>query len=137
MDVTDYLPKLKKLAINSSKQAYAPYSNFHVGAALLMNSGKIFTGCNVEFSDYLALHAEVNAIGSAVNMGEKDIQVVVVYSTSSPPVLPCGSCRQKILEFSLMFKHDIQIIAFNDKSEQIEMLLSELLPGGEIKVDKK
>ena len=137
MDVVTHLPKLKELAIESSKQAYAPYSNFHVGAVLLMESGNIFTGCNVEFSDYLALHAEVNAIGSAVDSGEKDIQAVVVYSTSSPPVLPCGSCRQKLLEFSLMFKHDITVIAFNNKEEQIEMLLSELLPGGEIKVDKK
>ncbi len=137
MVVDQYLPKLKKLAIESCKHAYAPYSNFHVGVALLMESGKIFTGCNVEFSDYLALHAEVNAIGSAVDKGEKDIQAVVVYSTSSPPVLPCGSCRQKLFEFSLMFKHDIKVIAFNNEDEQIEMLLSELLPGGEIKVDKK
>jgi len=137
MDINEHLPKLKELAIESSKQAYAPYSNFQVGAALLMNTGKIFTGCNVEFSDYLALHAEVNAIGSAVNTGEKDIQAVVVYSTSSPPVLPCGSCRQKIFEFSNMFNHDIKVIAFNNKNEKIEMLLSELLPSGEIKVDKK
>ena len=137
MDVVTHLPKLKELAIESSKQAYAPYSNFHVGAVLLMESGNIFTGCNVEFSDYLALHAEVNAIGSAVDSGEKDIQAVVVYSTSSPPVLPCGSCRQKLFEFSLMFKHDIKVLAFNNQDEEIEMLLSELLPGGEIKVDKK
>ena len=137
MDINDNLPKLKELAIESSKQAYVPYSDFNVGAALLMDSSNIFTGCNVEFSDYLALHAEVNAIGSAVNAGEKDIRAVVVYSTSSPPVLPCGSCRQKLFEFSLLFKHDIIVIAFNNKEEQIEMLLSELLPGGEIKVDVK
>ena len=137
MDIDKLLPKLKDRAIESSEQAYAPYSNFHVGAALLMESGDIFTGCNVEFSDYLALHAEVNAIGTAVANGEKDIQVVVVYSTSSPPVLPCGSCRQKLFEFSLMFNHDITVVAFNNKDEKIEMLLSELLPGGEIKVDKK
>ena len=137
MNVNEHLPKLKELAIESSKHAYAPYSNFQVGAALLMNSGNIYSGCNVEFSDFLALHAEVNAIGSAVDNGEKDIQAVVVYSKSSPPVLPCGSCRQKLLEFSLMFKHDIKVIAFNEKDESIEMLLSELLPGGEIRLEKK
>ena len=137
MNVNEHLPKLKELAIESSKHAYAPYSDFHVGAALLMKSGNVYTGCNVEFSDYLALHAEVNAIGSAVDNGEKDINAVVVYSKSSPPVLPCGSCRQKLFEFSLMFKHDINVIAFNNEDEQVEMLLSELLPGGEIKVDKK
>jgi len=137
MNVDEHLSKLKELAIESSKHAYAPYSNFHVGAALLMKGGKIYTGCNVEFSDFLALHAEVNAIGSAVDNGEKDIQAVVVYSRSSPPVLPCGSCRQKLLEFSLMFKHDIKVIAFNEKDESVEMLLSELLPCGEIKLDKE
>ena len=137
MNVNEHLPKLKELAIESSKHAFVPYSNFHVGAALLMEGGNVYTGCNVEFSDYLALHAEVNAIGSAVDNGEKDIHAVVVYSKSSPPVLPCGSCRQKLLEFSLMFKHDIKVIAFNNEDELVEMLLSELLPGGEIKLDKK
>jgi len=136
MNVDEYLPELKRKAIESSSNAFAPYSKFVVGASLLMSSGNIYTGCNVEFSDYLALHAEVNAIGSAVGGGEKDIQAVVVYSTSSPPVLPCGSCRQKLFEFSLLFKHDIKVLAFNNQDEEIEMLLSELLPGGEIKVDK-
>jgi cytidine deaminase len=137
MKIDAYLPQLKELAEESSKKAFAPYSNFHVGAALLMKSGHIYTGCNVEFSDFLALHAEVNAIGSAINAGENDFQVVVVFSTSSPPVLPCGSCRQKLYEFSLLHKHDIRVIAFNDKKEEIVANLSELLPGGEIPVNKK
>ena len=131
------LQELIDRAKESSEKAYAPYSEFQVGAALLMKSGKIFTGCNVEFSDYLALHAEMNAIGTAVDKGEKDIQTAVVYSYSSPPVLPCGSCRQKFNEFSLLFEHDIEVIAVNDKKEQIRMMLSELLPAGEIKVGKK
>ena len=130
------LTKLIKQAKESSENAYAPYSNFKVGAALLMKSKKIYTGCNVEFSDYLALHAEMNAIGTAVDNDEKDIQAVVVYSYSSPPVLPCGSCRQKLFEFSSMYKHDIEVIAINDKDERIESLLSELLPSGEIFVEK-
>lgn len=131
------LTQLIELAKESSKNAFVPYSNFRVGAALLMSSGNIYTGCNVEFVDYLALHAEVNAIGTAVNAGETDIVKVVVYSSSSPPVLPCGSCRQKLYEFSLLNKHDISIIALNDKNEKIEMNLSELLPKGEIKVKRK
>ncbi len=131
------LSQLIKLAKESSMKAYVPYSEFRVGVALLMNSGKIHTGCNVEFADYLALHAEINAIGTAINGGETDIIAVVVYSYSSPPALPCGSCRQKLYEFSLLNKHDISIIAINDKDEKIEMVLSELLPGGEIKVVKK
>ena len=131
------LTKLIEQAKQSSENAYAPYSNFKVGAALLMKSENVYTGCNVEFSDYLALHAEMNAIGTAVNNGEKDIQAVVVYSYSSPPVLPCGSCRQKLYEFASMYKHDINVIAVNDKEERIESLLSELLPSGEIFVEKQ
>ena len=137
MNIDEYLPELKQKAIESSSNAFAPYSKFIVGASLLMKSGNIYTGCNVEFSDYLALHAEVNAIGSAVNKGDTDFQLVVVYSYSSPPVLPCGSCRQKIYEFASLHEHDIKVIAVNDKKERIEMMLSELLPGGEIKVKKK
>lgn len=133
----DVLTKLIERAKKSSDKAYAPYSNFKVGAALLMKSNNIYSGCNVEFSDYLALHAEMNAIGTAVDNGEKDIQTVVVYSNSSPPVLPCGSCRQKLYEFSLMYKHDIKVIAVNSKDERIEFLLSELLPSGKILVEKK
>ena len=137
MSTEGTLQELIRRAKESSKKAYAPYSNFQVGAALLMKSGKIFTGCNVEYSDYLALHAEMNAIGTAVNNGEKDIQTVVVFSYSTPPALPCGSCRQKLNEFSLLYKHDIEVIAINDKKEQIKMMLSELLPAGEIKIEKK
>jgi cytidine deaminase len=137
MNTEKVLQELIDQAKESSKKAYAPYSNFQVGAALLMKSGETYTGCNVEYSDYLALHAEMNAIGTAVNNGEKDIQTVVVYSYSSPPVLPCGSCRQKLNEFALLYKHDIEVIAINDKEEQIKMMLSELLPAGEIKIEKK
>jgi len=137
MKVELYLPKLIEQARKISKKAYTPYSNFQVGAAFLTAKEKIFTGCNVEFADYLALHAEVNAIVTAVNEGDTDIQLVVVYSYSSPPVLPCGSCRQKLYEFSLLHGHDIRIIAVNDKEEKIDMMLSKLLPGGEIKVKKK
>ncbi|MCK4895508.1 MAG: cytidine deaminase [Candidatus Heimdallarchaeota archaeon] len=137
MKVELYLPKLIEQARKISKKAYAPYSNFLVGAAFLTTKEKIFTGCNVEFADYLALHAEVNAIGAAVNEGDTDIQLVVVYSYSSPPVLPCGSCRQKLYEFSQLHGHDIRVIAVNDKEEKIDMMLSKLLPGGEIKVKRK
>ena len=137
MSTEETLQELIDRAKESSEKAYAPYSNFKVGAALLIKSGKIYTGCNVEFSDYLALHAEMNAIGTAVNSGERDIQTVVVYSYSSPPVLPCGSCRQKLTEFALLYKHDIEVIAINDKEEQVKMMLSELLPAGEIKIERK
>ncbi|GAH74736.1 unnamed protein product, partial [marine sediment metagenome] len=69
MKVELHLPILIEQARKISKKAYAPYSNFRVGTAFLTTKEKIFTGCNVEFADYLALHAEVNAIGAAVNEG--------------------------------------------------------------------
>ncbi|MBA7538254.1 Cytidine deaminase [subsurface metagenome] len=130
---------VSKLIISAKKayeNAYAPYSNFRVGVALVSKKGNIYTGCNVEFVDYLALHAELNAIGSAVNSGETDIITVVVYSSCSPPVLPCGSCRQKLLEFSKLHDHDITIIAVNNNDEKIKHLLSDLLPFGNIPVEK-
>ena len=127
--------ELFEIAKEASKNAYAPYSNFHVGVVIKTSKNNIFSGCNVEFSDFLALHAEVNAIGSAVVKGDSSIELVVVYSCSSPPVLPCGSCRQKIYEFSKLNSCDIKIIAINDKNERIETTISELLPGGEIFLD--
>ncbi|MHA1302405.1 MAG: cytidine deaminase [Candidatus Heimdallarchaeaceae archaeon] len=130
MDISPFLSDLISQAKEVSQKAYAPYSNFRVGAALLTSTGHIFKGCNVEFSDYLALHAELNTIGSAVSNGQSDIQAIVVFSYCSPPVLPCGSCRQKLYEFSQLNNHDIKVIVINDKNEQQEFLLSELLPSG-------
>lgn len=137
MENEEIISELVNLAREASKNAYAPYSSFHVGVALKTTNGNIFTGCNVEFSDYLALHAEVNAIGSAVTEGDTDIEAIVVYSYSSPPALPCGSCRQKIYEFSRLNEREIKVLAINDKNERIEKKISELLPGGEIFLDKK
>ena len=135
MDLDSFIPELISKAKHSSTFAYAPYSHFHVGAALLCSSGSIYTGCNVEFSDYLALHAEVNALGSAINNGDSDIHIVVVYSECSPPVLPCGSCRQKLSEFASFHNHDIKIIAVNSSNERVEHWLSDLLPYSSIPVD--
>lgn len=137
MDIQSFLADLINEAKKSANNAYAPYSNFIVGAALLTSKGSIYSGCNVEFSDYLALHAEINALGSAVNNGESNIVAVVVYSKCSPPVLPCGSCRQKLSEFAAFHNHDIKVIAINDENEQISYWLSDLLPHSSIPVNKK
>ena len=136
MDSETYIPQLVEEAKRVSTHAYAPYSKFKVGAALLTKNGTIFTGCNVEFADYLVLHAELNAIGAAVKDGETDIYAVAVFSHCSPPVLPCGSCRQKIYEFSQLHNHDVKIIVVNDEGEQKEYWLSALLPSGDIPVEK-
>jgi cytidine deaminase len=96
------LRKLKAAARTAAGRAYAPYSKFSVGAAILTAAGKIYTGCNVENASYgLTLCAERNAIFSAVAAGEKKLrlQCVVVYTPTDMPTAPCGACRQVINEF--------------------------------------
>src|SRR4051812_31272890 len=82
------------------ENAYAPYSNFRVGAALLGKSGKVFVGCNVEnISFRLTICAEQAAIANALSAGEKEFQKIVVVADTTHPVMPCGGCRQTLAEF--------------------------------------
>lgn len=94
--------KLIEHAINAQKNAYAPYSNFKVGAAILCKSGKIFSGCNVENSSYpISNCAERTAICKAVSEGERDfIAIAIVGGDLSEYCFPCGMCRQLIIEFN-------------------------------------
>src|ERR1700730_12639606 len=93
--------ELIKCALEVRRHAYAPYSRFSVGAALLTKSGKIFTGCNVEnVSLRLTTCAEQAAVAAAVASGEVDFVAVAVVADSKEPVLPCGGCRQILAEFS-------------------------------------
>jgi len=88
------------LAISAKKNAYAPYSGFHVGAAVLADNGKIYTGCNVENASYgAAICAERTAVARAVSDGARKILAVAVAGDSEGPTLPCGICRQVIGEF--------------------------------------
>lgn len=82
-------------------KAYAPYSNFSVGAAILDHNGKIYGGCNVENAAYpLGVCAEASAISSMVMSGATLIKNIMLVSTGENLVTPCGGCRQKIKEFS-------------------------------------
>ena len=84
------------------KNAYAPYSKFHVGAAILLEDGRVFTGCNVENASYgLTICAERNAIFAAVAATAKKpvIAAVAVVNRRGVPCSPCGACRQVIAEF--------------------------------------
>ena len=109
-----------------SRKAYAPYSNYKVGAALLTKSGKVYTGCNIENSSYgLTNCAERTAVFKAVSDGEMEFEEMVIYADSPNLPTPCGACRQVLSEFGTELK--ITIIS---NKEQMETSISELLPLG-------
>ena len=91
-----------KLAEDVSKNAYAPYSKFPVGACVLAESGKVYTGCNFENSSYgMTICAERNAVGSAIAAGERKIKAVAIFSPKMKNCTPCGACRQVLSEFQM------------------------------------
>ncbi len=120
------MKKLIEAAKKAQQNAYAPYSRFPVGAAILTRSGKVFTGANVENSAYpLSRCAEQIAVGAMVTAGEREIEAVVVASTASPPAAPCGACRQILAEFA---GPEALVVCVNDRGEERRYRLGELLP---------
>lgn len=93
--------ELLKAALEGQKNSYAPYSGKHIGAAVLMDNGKIYHGCNVENASYGGtVCAERTAIFKAISEGAKKIKEVTVVSSEQNPWPPCGFCRQVIAEFA-------------------------------------
>ncbi|MDX9730946.1 MAG: cytidine deaminase [Bdellovibrionales bacterium] len=113
-------------AVKTRKRAYAPYSKFQVGAAILDKRGRLYRGCNVENASYGAtICAERNAVLSAVADGALEIQDVVVVTEMNPPAEPCALCLQVLAEFST----DTTRVWLADLKGVREMVLfSELLP---------
>lgn len=110
-------------AKKAAKNAYAPYSKFHVGAALLAKDEKIYYGCNVESSSYgLTICAERNAIAAAVVAGEKEFKALAIYSTVG--AAPCGACRQVIWDIC----QDIPIYSIDKNGEIATYTSAEILP---------
>lgn len=113
-------------ARRAAARAYAPYSHFPVGAAVLGGSGKIYTGCNVENASFgLCNCAERTAIFTAIAAGEERIAAVAVFTPTPSPTMPCGACRQVINEFG----PGALVISVCDSAERIETTLAALLPG--------
>jgi cytidine deaminase len=122
---SDKLTELESVARAAAGRAYAPYSKFRVGAAVLGDSGKIHSGCNVENASYgLASCAERNAIFAAVGTGERAIRAVVIYTPTPTATAPCGACRQVIREFG----PDAIVISVCDGPDRLESTLGKLLP---------
>ena len=109
------------------QHAYAPFSEFHVGAALKVNSGEVFTGCNVENSSYgLTICAERSAAVAAVSAGCRDFSAISISLTDSP--VPCGACRQFLYEFN----PDLLCLLdqIGNSEPPVCVRLSDLLPAG-------
>ncbi|WLV25938.1 cytidine deaminase [Aciduricibacillus chroicocephali] len=118
--------ELIQKAIEARELAYAPYSNFSVGAVVLTDSGKIYTGCNIENAAYpVTCCAERTAIFSAIANGEKNFTALAVVADTEKPVSPCGSCRQVMSEF---FQASTPVTMANLKGETVTFSVSELLP---------
>jgi cytidine deaminase len=116
---------LVQMAADVRIKAYAPYSNFKVGAALRVVTGEVFTGCNVENVSYgLTICAERVAVGSAVQAGATEFDQLAIVSDSAEPVVPCGACRQVLAEFC----PDLAIISRTVSGVTAEFTLSALFP---------
>lgn len=110
-------------ARKARQKAYAPYSNFAVGAALRTRSGRVFTGCNIENASYgLTICAERVAVAKAISEGERDFEAIAVVSPGG--ATPCGACRQVLAEFN----PDLRIIVADPEGNIRRFRLSELLP---------
>jgi cytidine deaminase len=112
-------------AVEAKKQAFPPYSGFHVGAALLTTDNKLYTGCNIENSSYsLTICAERVAIFKAYSEGERKFKAIAIASDDKGFCPPCGSCRQIISDLC----GNIPVILIDSKNNIKEFNLSDLLP---------
>lgn len=118
---------LAQKAREAMENAYCPYSNYRVGAAVLTDGGRIYSGCNIENGSYGATNcAERTAIFKAVSEGERQFSALAIFAEEgSAPPFPCGICRQVLSEFC---SPDMPIIVFDGEKSVYNTSLEELLP---------
>ena len=120
------ISELIEKALEAREKAYAPYSKFKVGAAVLTAGGKIYTGCNVENASYpVGICAERVAISKAVADGETEFIVIAIVGSGENYCMPCGMCRQFMAEFC---KEDFEIIVAKSVDDYKIMKIGEILP---------
>lgn len=119
--------ELVSLAKEAMESAYAPYSHFKVGAALLAKDGTVFKGCNIENASYGATNcAERTAIFKAVSEGYREFEAVAIVAGSGDYASPCGICRQVLFEFM----PDGKVILDSEEKGMVIYTVRELLPAG-------
>ncbi len=119
---------LLRAAMEAKKFSYAPFSEFHVGAALLCENGKVYGGCNIENSAYSpTLCAERCAIAKAVSEGERDFVAIAVVGPGDSQTTPCGVCRQVLYEFC---DESLVVLCGGTEENYMETTLGALLPKG-------
>ncbi|WEV61319.1 cytidine deaminase [Streptococcaceae bacterium ESL0729] len=123
------IKKLQAAAINASKNAYVPYSDFPVGAALLTIDGKIYEGCNIENASFgLTNCAERTAIFKAISEGQEKgefVALAVYGDKAAKPISPCGACRQVMVEF---FDRDFPVYLISNTNQVKKIMITDLLP---------
>jgi cytidine deaminase len=123
-EARDAIDELVAAAREAKDRAYAPYSRFHVGAAVLAR-GKVYTGVNVENASYpVGSCAEPNAVGAAVVAGATSIEAVAIVADGEDPTPPCGGCRQVLNEFG----PEMLVVCEGASGRRAEWVLSAILP---------
>ena len=118
--------ELIDLAVKTSENAYVPYSHFPIGAVLVTDEGKIYTGVNIENASFgLTNCGERTAIFKAVSEGERSFKELIIYGQTEKPISPCGACRQVMAEF---FEPDLPVTLVAKDQSTVVMTVKELLP---------
>ena len=125
MPTSVQLKKLKTAAKAAAGRAYAPYSKFRVGSAVLTDTGRLFSGCNVENASYgLCQCAERTALFTAIASGERLVRAVAIFTPTAEATGPCGACRQALSEFG----PEALVISTCNSSRRLESTVATLLP---------